>query len=124
MAKSAPVVEPEKTGNVIDGSRYKYDRVKFVGADGKTRTSANNGDSIAQAMLGMTPDEVMHVVEENGLAEKLAKHYRKLNPGHFRMVVGNALRATIKKGGKVKVNGRWISSLDQPVKVPKAKRVK
>lgn len=114
MAKKAVV-----TGSMIDRNKYGYERTKFVGADGKARYSAGNGDAVAQALLGVTGTKFDKVVRDAGLKDLAAKHAGK-NPGQFRMIIGNALRAIVRKGGTVVIGDNTITSLGQAVKLAEA----
>lgn len=103
------------TGSMIDRNKYGYARTKFIGPDGKARYSAGNGDAVAKALLGVTGAKFDKVVRDAGLKDLAAKHSDK-NPGQFRMVIGNALRAIIRKGGSVVIGDNTITSLGQAIK--------
>jgi hypothetical protein len=76
----------------------------------------NNGDAVALAMMGLSHDQAVEVMTDNGLADKLSKHLGALNPGHFRMLLGASLRGLIKNGNTVKIGEHKVSSLTQKIK--------
>lgn len=103
------------SGQVLNTGKYKYPRMKVRDAKtGLVRYSANNGDAVTRGLLGMTKDELVKVMCDNGLEERLGHHMHK-NAGHFRMVIGQALRSIVVKGGRVGVRGISIASLDQKI---------
>lgn len=104
-------------GQVVDTTKYKYDRIKVRGPDGKARYTAGNKDAVAKSLLGMPKQELFDTATANGL--KLDDHFRLRNDGHFRMIVGQALRSVIIKGGEVVIRKVQIKSLDQQVEWPK-----
>lgn len=112
-------VLPEHVGvevAVVDVSKYKYNRIKVRGPDGVARYSAGNQDAVAKALTGMNKQQLFDVSLANGL--KLDTHFKLRNDGHFRMIVGQALRNIIIKGGKIDVNGVEITNLGQAVEWP------
>ena len=64
------------------------------------RKSLNNGDTIADLLAGMDPDQIIWAAERIlGLeAGELAEKYDGLNRGQKRMNAGNRIRAAIKRG--------------------------
>lgn len=106
---------------MIDRSKYDYAPTTFKDPKtGKTRRSLGNGDAVARAMLGLDKDDLLKVVRANGLAEKLAGKADAVNPGQFRMMVGNALRGLVRKlkdGESIKIGKHEITSLDQTIEV-------
>lgn len=87
MAKKKEVIK----GSVIDKDRaagYKVDK-KVKTASG--RASISCGDKVAVALKGKSVEEVTAIAKKNGLEDRLPK-WKKLNPGMFRMCVGNVLR--------------------------------
>jgi len=79
-------------------ARYKPGYQPCVAYSGAE--SQNNGDALAQALEGKSPDEVMDWAErllglETGF---LATKYAGLNPGQKRMNSGNRVRAALKRG--------------------------
>lgn len=87
----------------IDRSRYqKYD-TKTAGG----RPSVDNGDPLAEALRGMTAEQVIQVLEANGGAAK--EGWANLNVGMQRMNAGNALRAILKKNGSVIVGETTVT---------------
>lgn len=103
--------------DIVDTTKYKYDRIKVRGPDGVARYTAGNRDAIAKSMLGMTKKQVFDVSKENNL--KMDVHFKSRNDGHFRMIVGQALRSIIAKGNTITIDGVEIKSLDQKVEWPK-----
>lgn len=106
---------------MIDRGRYDYERVKFRDpSTGKIRHSAGNGDAVARAMLGLNVGQVVHTAMTAGLDELVSKHSdkRTSNPGQFRMIVGNALRALVRKGTSVQIGDHLVKKLDQKVALP------
>ncbi len=102
---------------VLDTPRYKYKRIRVRGKDGVVRYSANNGDPVARLMLGAGKDELVKTMAENGLTERLGPHSTK-NAGHFRMVLGQALRMLVKKKLPITIGGVEVRSLTQKVPLP------
>lgn len=104
-------------GQVVDTTKYKYDRVKVRGPDGVARYTAGTKDAIAKSLFGISKKNLLEIAKSNGL--KLDAHYKARNDGHFRMIVGQALRSVIHKGGKVTIGDVVIVQLDQKVSWPK-----
>lgn len=103
-------------GQVVDTTKYKYDRIKVRGPDGVARYSAGNKDAVAKSLMGMTKEQLLKVAQSNGL--NLAAHFDSRNNGHFRMIVGQSLRSVVIKGGTITIHGVKIAALDQPVEWP------
>lgn len=114
-------VLPEPAGvevaKVVDTTKYKYNRIKVRGPDGVARYTAGNHDAIAKSLTGMSKQKLFEVAQANGLA--LDNHFKLRNSGHFRMIVGQALRGIVLRGNKAVIDGVEISALDQPVEWPK-----
>lgn len=106
------------TGQMIDTKRYAYPRVKIRGKDGKARYSAGNQDAVARAMLGMDKAALVATMKANKLEDKCAKHSKGKNSGHFRMILGQALRGKVNRDEAVKVRGITITKLSQKVALP------
>lgn len=124
-AQSTPVVDRaispfesgvDVAGQVLDTKKYKYERAKVRGPDGKARYTAGNKDAVAKSLLGMSKQDLLDVAKANGL--KMEGHYESRNSGHFRMIVGQALRSILIKGGKIVIRGVEIAALDQKVAWP------
>lgn len=94
----------------------RYGRTRVLTAEGKVRHSATNGDAVAQAMFGMSRDDLVTAATVNGLETRMLKHNDKPN-GQFRMNLGNMLRAMVRKGNAVKIGKHRVEKLDQPVQV-------
>ncbi len=106
--KAAAATEEAGTGGVIDNSKYKYEKREEKTAGG--RPSTDNGDPIAAALRGKTPDEVIELVRANG-AEPNPK-WSELNPGMVRMNAGNVLRGIYRKTGQIKVGKVVVKNPD------------
>lgn len=102
---------------MIDFGKYSYPRIKLKSPTGKVVYSATSSDAISRAMLGMTHPDLLLVVKNNELEGRLEKHFGK-NTGHLRMIVGQALRSLIHKGGKVSIRGVTIRDLKQDIPWP------
>lgn len=109
--------------SIIDREKYNYDRVKVQDKEGKTRYSYSKGDAVARAMLGMDHEDLVKIVKGNKvLDERIGRHADKpANSGQFRMMVGNSIRALVKRGTPVKVGKHTISDLNQDVPIPEVK---
>lgn len=106
------------SGQILDTEKYKYKRIRVRDKNtGKVRYSANNGDAVARAMFGMDKGQMVRVMNENGLTGRLGHHSAK-NAGHFRMVLGQALRSIIARGEQIHIAGRRIAALSQQVPLP------
>lgn len=103
---------------IIDRDKYNYERVQYADPKtGKRRSSYSNGDAVATAMLGIDQKGLEKVMRDNGLKEKLGKHVESAaNPGQFRMLLGNSLRAMVKRGEEVTIGDHVIKKLDQKIK--------
>jgi hypothetical protein len=109
-----------KKGNIIDVEHYNYKRIKFrKGKDGKAQYSAGNQDAVAISMLGAEKADLIKIMNDNKLGEELGKHSRGKNVGHFRMILGQALRGKVNREEPVKINGNTITKLTQKVEPPK-----
>lgn len=87
------------TGSVISADRVKDYHV----SDTKTasgRKSVDTNDALAVKLRGKTVEELEDIARKAGLGEKL-KDWKNLNPGMYRMTIGNSLRAIerAKNGG-------------------------
>lgn len=106
---------------VIDTKRYKYDRLKLRDPNGVAHYSATKLDAVARSLVGMNAAGMVAVLQENGL-DYVVRHSEK-KIGHFRMIVGQSLRAILNKGSPVMVRGLMIKTLDQDVPLPEGWRV-
>ena len=96
--------------DVIDPDNYI--RVRVRRSDGKLHASRENGDRIAQALRGLTFEELQEVATENDLEERFAEHVKNgRSHGLVRMFFGNMLRFKIKNKEKVTVYGKRIKTL-------------
>ena len=77
--------------------RYRKDYHDSVSYSGKK--SKVNGDDVALALMGLTPEQVMAAAENIlDLPEgELVAKYAHLNPGQRRMNAGNRIRAAVKR---------------------------
>jgi hypothetical protein len=97
--------------SVIDQTKYKYERIKHTGADGKARHTASNGDAVAVALRGLTRDQITDTARHNGVTEDKLDKWEKLNAGMFRMNAGLALRKLVKAGKHVKIGSHTVTEL-------------
>lgn len=117
LSNSSKQYGADMAGQVLDTTKYKYDRIKIRCPDGKARYSASSADAIAKSMFGMTKDDMMKVAIDHQLGGML-KHFDTRNLGHLRMILGQALRSQITKGTPVTIRGVTITKLDQKVNWP------
>ena len=109
------VAEKEKDGEssptfISKERRSQYERLPADKTKG-LKPYTSNGDTVALAVRGMDRDAMLQLAVDNGIEpEKLTK-LEALNNGQVKMGVSNMLRARIKKGEKVKINGRIIAAL-------------
>ena len=104
-------------GQVVDTEKYKYNRIKVRGPDGKAHYTASNKDAIAKLLFGMNKQQLAGVAKENSLDMK--SHYDLRNVGHYRMILGQALRNLIlNKKQELLIGGVTVADLDQKVKWP------
>lgn len=78
--------------------RYKAGYKETVAYSGSK--SQNNGDTVAQFLAGLAPEDVMRIAERllEMEAGTLVAKYEGLNPGQKRMNSGNRIRAAVKRG--------------------------
>lgn len=88
--------EDRNLSSTMKEYRSKYN--KTTGHNGLP--TMNNGDDLAEALLKLSPDQVVDLAEQVlGLdSGELWQKYEHLNPGQRRMCSGNRIRAAIKKG--------------------------
>lgn len=98
-------------------NQNRYNPVRIVDNNGKVRVTRGAGDAVANALLGLSEQQVYDVACDNGLKEKADGYAARLNPGQVRMNIGNLLRGIIKKGESITVLGRKINKLDQAVSI-------
>jgi hypothetical protein len=80
MAKIMAKIKPNSE-NMVMGKSYSGTR------------SFNCGDEVAEALAGLTPDDLTEVAIRSGIDHT---KYGSLNPGHRRMVIGAALRKRVR----------------------------
>jgi hypothetical protein len=97
--------------SVIDQEKYKYERVKHVGPDGKAKHTASNGDAVAVALRGLSRERITEVARANGVDEARLDKWERLNSGMFRMNAGQALRKIVRAGETVHVGEMAITAL-------------
>lgn len=105
-AKKAPAVEE---GAANGTKRYKYAKVEGV----KTttgRTVVDCGDAIAVALRGKDFSEVKTILKENGA--DVNKAWDAIHVGRAKMSASNVLRGMVRRGEKVKIDGRIVKTLD------------
>lgn len=98
----------KKEAKAATGSVISADRVAdYHVSDTKTasgRKSVDTNDALAQKLRGKSVEELEDLARKAGIGDRL-KDWKNLNPGMFRMTVGNALRAIERQkngGGKAK----------------------
>jgi len=96
-------------GDKIDRGKYKYEATEITDKDGKKRKVIDNGDRLSAALRGLSADEVIGIARKNGVDVK--DGWKNLNEGMRRMAAGNALRAVVRDGKSVDVNGKKVASL-------------
>jgi hypothetical protein len=103
-----------------------YEKVDYVGADGKKKSARVSGDAVSVALVGATREDLVKVAKANKLgAEVVAKVEAATNVGLARMSLSNRLRAIVRKGETpVTVRGVEITSLDQKVEAPAPKKTR
>lgn len=110
----------KKTRNIVDTGRYKYQRT--VIQDGRRKVyTKDNGDAVAVAMRGYSTEDLVAVLDENQMNDDRYRTYAaEKSPGHFRMIVGQALRYKWKRGEEVKFQGTPIVPFAPPEAAPDA----
>ena len=108
----------KKKATVIDVSDRDYKVTRIRGKDGRIRHSRSNGDAVAMAMLGMSHEALGKVMKANGL-DRLKPYLDSKNPGHFRMILGQALRGMVRRDEEVIIGRNSITKLTQKVDVSK-----
>ena len=87
-----------KMSDTLRAKRGGY--FQTIASSGKA--SLDNGDGIAIALRGASPQQVLQVAQEiadeAGTAIDLKSKYAKLNLGQVRMNSGNRIRGAIKRG--------------------------
>lgn len=94
--------------DIFDREKYQYEADKEHKTAGN-RASVNNGDRLAQALTGKDGAAMKKVLKENGLDWNPA--WDDKNQGMQKMNATNRLRAAIKRGEKIKVDGKTIASV-------------
>ena len=79
--KSKSVISPDQV------KKYETSNVRTPSG----RKSFDRGDSVAKKLRGKTHKEMMKLARNAGLGKRLKK-WSGLNPGMFRMALGNSLR--------------------------------
>ena len=115
-ARKQSTTGPRQSRSIVDTEKYAYDPIVIRDHTGKVRRSYGNQDAIAKAMLGVISDDLGKLAKANGLDKYDPAKYR--NPGHARMNVGNMLRAKVRRGESITINGVEITKLNQKVDVP------
>lgn len=105
--KSKKTDKAEKGASLIDRDKYQYEKRDVKTASGK-RKVVDNGDRIAKAMAGVTTEDLQKIADKNGIEKKMSSYP---NPGMARMNLGNMLRAKVRGGTKVDINGTVVASL-------------
>lgn len=102
---------------VINTDKHRYKRLRVRGPDGVVRYSATANDAVSRALWAMTKEQMVLVVDDNDLGERFHVHSRK-NTGHFKMILGGALRERVRKGQTIIIGPHTINSLGQDVPLP------
>jgi hypothetical protein len=87
----------QRMASTLRKHRVKYEPVKAYSG----KPSLDNADTVAKALRGKTPAEVMALAERvlQGVEKgELTKKYGHLNPGQQRMNAGNLIRNAVKRG--------------------------
>lgn len=100
-------------------STNNYPRVKVRGPDGVARYSYMKKDAISKSTFDMDKVQLKVVMIDNNLADRLLPLWKDKGAGHFRMILGQALRFKLLRGETVKVGSRRIKTADQEVAWPK-----
>jgi hypothetical protein len=116
------MTEAESTTEV-SGVKIVVDKEKYgPGVSGSGKRTLNNQDPIAQALNGMTVDEV------ETLAQKMkVEHndYSHLNVGMQRMNIGNKIRGAVNKAEKAEEGSGYalLEAKSAPIQSKVAKRL-
>lgn len=94
--------------DLFDREKYQYEADKEHKTAGG-RPSVNNGDRLATALTGKTGADMKKILKENGL--EWNPEWDARNEGMQKMNASNRLRAAVKRGEKVKIDGKSIASL-------------
>lgn len=93
--KKAAKKKTQAAGDIMGDARANYEKSNVKTASGAR--SLSNGDNIAQALNGLTLEQLTKVAKRADVEERFAG-WAKLNPGMQRMNLGNVLRAQVKAG--------------------------
>lgn len=106
--------------SVVDTDTYDYKSTKIRDSSGRVRTSRNNGDAVAKAMLLHLAGggDVSAVIKANKLDERMKPHAKK-QPGLLRMILGVMLRGMVRNGEPVKIGKITVERLNQAIEMPK-----
>lgn len=104
--KAKKPADGEQT-DLFDRDRYSYERHDTKTAGG--RKSVNSGDRVALALMGKDSGEMKKLLKENGL--EWNPRWDDLNEGMRKMNSANRLRAAVKRGEKIKIDGKTVASL-------------
>lgn len=97
-AKKAPAVKEDDGKKSVIGRDHGYNVYPIKTASG--RRSVDSGDALAAALRGKSLEDVVGLVELNGMTKNPA--WANINAGLARMAAGNMLRAELKRKGKLK----------------------
>ena len=103
VVEVAPVEETESgetTGKRSMSETLAKYRANYAQTVVQGKLAINNGDSVAQLLIPLTPDRVCRVAETLLEMKKgeLQEKYGHLNQGQIRMNSGNRIRAGFKSG--------------------------
>ena len=93
-----------------------YPAIPYLDAEGKLSHSKGNGDAIHVAMINADVGDLKKVAKAYGFDWDKSSNF-----GLARASLGNALRARVKGGEAVTVNGITVKKLDQKVINPAVK---
>ena len=128
MAKKAKAVvvkvKPD-TFSKLREAQLRYDKVAFKDSAGKSRVARINGDAVSRAMVGAGRDALVKIARANKLgSEVVTKIAEAKNAGQARMSLSNRLRAMVRRGEPVAIQGVEITSLTQSVSPPEPKKAR
>lgn len=97
MSREKKVEQEAPKVYTMQGHLEKYKSRYVTITSGSGNSSQCNGDPVAQALAGKTPDEVVALASRL-LGLDFQTKYAGLNPGQRRMNCGNRIRSAVKKG--------------------------
>lgn len=109
--KAAKAAKPKngETKSIVDPKYLDRFQVSDVKTASGKRKAMDINDRIAAKLRGLDVKEVQSILKSNDI--ELPVGFAKRNPGLQRMAAGNMLRAKVRKGGKVSIDGQTVASL-------------